>query len=199
MARTNLSKVGSDISNLTDKQRMFVFEYVIDLNATRAARAAGYKSPQVRGSELLRNRKVARAIGKMQSDRTMQLGLRADTVIRELKYQVERDPIDLCDEEGVIHTDLNQIPENVRKCIDGIKQRVKKDDKGKVIGVETELKLTSKLAAIEMAMRHMGLFKEGSGGGDGRQAVDWDEMYEEAEVPGNVIDVEAIPVKRIEE
>ena len=50
---------------LTPKQRSFVKAYRGQAagNATEAARLAGYKSPMVEGCRLLRNAKVAQAIG----------------------------------------------------------------------------------------------------------------------------------------
>ena len=50
--------------NLTDKQRRFCEEYVIDWNATRAAIDAGYsgKTADVQGSRLLANVKVKKYI-----------------------------------------------------------------------------------------------------------------------------------------
>jgi phage terminase small subunit len=50
---------------LTKKQRIFVKEYLVDSNATRAAKAAGYSkaSATVIGSRLLTNVKVRAAIG----------------------------------------------------------------------------------------------------------------------------------------
>ena len=53
-----------DNKNLTDKQRVFCEEYIIDNNATRAAIAAGYseETSDVQGSRLLKNVKVAKEI-----------------------------------------------------------------------------------------------------------------------------------------
>ena len=51
MAKTKLTTL--DLPELTDKQRRFVYEYTEDYNATRAAEAAGYKSPSKIGSTLL--------------------------------------------------------------------------------------------------------------------------------------------------
>lgn len=50
--------------SFTVKQRAFILEYPKDWNATRAAKRAGYASSSaaVRGSELVRNRKVMAAV-----------------------------------------------------------------------------------------------------------------------------------------
>ena len=60
---------------LTPKQKLFADEYLIDLNATRAYKAA-YKSckkdetANVNGSKLLRNTKVAKYIEERMNERS---------------------------------------------------------------------------------------------------------------------------------
>lgn len=77
----------SDWENeLTPKQRAFVREYLIDLNATQAAIRAGYseRSAHVEGVRLLKNAKIDAAVSsamKMRADRTE---ITADRVLREL-------------------------------------------------------------------------------------------------------------------
>jgi phage terminase small subunit len=73
-------------NELTAKQRAFVREYLIDLNATQAAIRAGYsaKTAASQGERLLRNVEVQRAISaamKIRADRT---DITADRVIKEL-------------------------------------------------------------------------------------------------------------------
>lgn len=73
-------------NELTPKQRAFVREYLIDLNATQAALRAGYsaKTAYSQGERLLKHVEVDRAISaamKMRSDRTE---ITADRVLKEL-------------------------------------------------------------------------------------------------------------------
>ena len=71
---------------LTAKQKAFVAEYLIDMNATQAAIRAGYsvKGATVRGSELLANRKVAAEIAKAQAKRAARMEVSQDSVARFL-------------------------------------------------------------------------------------------------------------------
>lgn len=71
---------------LTPKQARFVDEYMVDLNATKAATRAGYSAKTAAdiGRQLLRKTPVARAIAERQrviSDRT---GVTAEAVVAEL-------------------------------------------------------------------------------------------------------------------
>lgn len=72
---------------LTDKQRRFCEEYVIDWNATRAAIAAGYSANTARqvGSENLSKPDIAEYIDKIKNQLEEQAGLSALKVVLELK------------------------------------------------------------------------------------------------------------------
>ena len=50
---------------LTDKQRMFVTEYAVDLNATRAAREAGYRHPNVAARSCKTTRRSLQQFGRL--------------------------------------------------------------------------------------------------------------------------------------
>ncbi len=74
------------MTKLTPKQKAFIDEYLIDLNATQAAIRAGYsaKTAESRGSQLLRNIKVAEAVAKGQQERSQRTLTDADWVITQL-------------------------------------------------------------------------------------------------------------------
>lgn len=73
----------SDIDSepkLTNKQRVFIEEYLMLWNASEAARRAGYATPGVEGSRLLKNDNVSRAI----QARLAELKMSADEVLTRL-------------------------------------------------------------------------------------------------------------------
>jgi phage terminase small subunit len=160
---------------LTDKQHRFVAEYLLTLNATDAARKAGYKQPNVTSAKLMANPLIAKQIDAAQRRGLEKLELSRDALLRELSCCALRDVADLCDERGTIITDdLRKLPESVRRCIDGIKQRVTTDQNGNRT-VTTELKLSPKIAAVELAMKHFGMLKPVEH--SVRVQVDWDKLY----------------------
>jgi len=69
---------------LTPRQRRFVEEYLIDLDATHASRRAGY-SPRTKATphKLLRNPEVARAIGDAMAARAKRTGITRERVLAE--------------------------------------------------------------------------------------------------------------------
>jgi phage terminase small subunit len=73
-------------AGLTEKQRLFVFEYLRDFNATRAAMAVGYskKTAYSIGWELLRNPEVQAEIKRQKEIRAEELGLDVKRIIAEL-------------------------------------------------------------------------------------------------------------------
>jgi hypothetical protein len=72
MSEETLSTAAADKDPLTPKQRKFVQEYLIDLNATAAARRAGYsaKTANELGYKVKRNPAVAQAIAEALAEQT---------------------------------------------------------------------------------------------------------------------------------
>ena len=77
---------------MTPKQKRFVEEYLIDLNATQAAIRAGYsaKSAMEQGYQLLRNTSVATALSEAVQKRSERAGIDADYVLRQAVKLHER-------------------------------------------------------------------------------------------------------------
>ena len=75
------------MSDLTPKQRRFVDEYMIDLNATQAAIRAGYseRSAASQGERLLRNDEIAAAVAEAQKDRAERTEVTQDRVLAMLE------------------------------------------------------------------------------------------------------------------
>jgi phage terminase small subunit len=82
------------MKKLTPRQRLFVHEYLVDLNATRAASRAGYsrKTAPEQGARLLKNVKVAAIISRAQTKRAKRLEITADRVTQEVALLAFFDP-----------------------------------------------------------------------------------------------------------
>ena len=74
---------------LTTKQELFVQEYVVNLNASKAAQLAGYsrKTARAIGIENLTKPAIREAIDNALAERAKRTGLRADEVIEGLKRE----------------------------------------------------------------------------------------------------------------
>lgn len=77
------------MTKLTEKQKRFCEEYLIDLNATQSYLRAGYKAKSndiacAEGSKLLRNPKVAEYIKELREKQAERTEITADKVLEEL-------------------------------------------------------------------------------------------------------------------
>ena len=152
---------------LTAKQQLFVEEYLKDLNATQAAIRAGYapKGAEVRGSELLSNRKVANAVDAAKRVRSERTGVDSDWLLNRLAEETQADIADLYFEEGGLKP-VHQWPEIWRKGLVAgvdVEQRYTYQDGEKVPdGVITKIKLSDRVKRLELIGRHIavGAFKE---------------------------------------
>ena len=142
---------------MTEKQKIFADEYLIDLNATRAYRKA---YPSVKkdetaaqaGSRMLRNVKVAEYIAERMQARQERTEITQDKVLEELAAIAFARATDYAEvkDDQVIIKDTSGLSENQIKAIAGIKQ-------GK-FGIE--VKLNDKEKALELLGRHLGMFKD---------------------------------------
>lgn len=145
------------MAKLTEKQRLFVEEYLIDLNATQAAIRAGYsaKTADVQGSRMLGNVKVQQAIAEAMAKRSKRTGVNQDRVVLELAKLAFVKMTDLVDSEGRIKTDAT---DDDLSCIESIKYKESDNEFGG--SVEREVKISSKLKALELLGKHLGMWND---------------------------------------
>ena len=142
---------------MTEKQKIFADEYLIDLNATRAYRKA---YPSVKrdetaaqaGSRMLRNVKVAAYIQERMQERQKRTEITQDRVLQELAAIAFAKVTDYSEvkDECVKIKDTKDLDEQQIRAIAGIKE-------GK-FGIE--VKLNDKEKALELLGRHLGMFKD---------------------------------------
>ncbi|MDD3251940.1 MAG: terminase small subunit [Lachnospiraceae bacterium] len=163
---------------LTKKQKLFVDEYLIDLNATRAYRMAypRVKSAEVAkaaGSRLLTNVNVAEYVKERMKDREHRTEITQDWVLEELRKiasingtdfaQVVREPIirnnsyvvdpgagQVRTMDVVRITPTAELPEEKRAAISSIKETK--------FGINVET--YDRIRALELIGRHLGMFRD---------------------------------------
>ena len=72
---------------MTPKQTVFLHEYLRDLNATRAARDAGFAHPNVQGSQILAKPHIKKRLAEAILERSERLKLDADWVVSQLEKE----------------------------------------------------------------------------------------------------------------
>ena len=149
---------------LTPKQRRFVEEYPLDLNATQAAIRAGYsaKTADKIGTQLLGKTSIKAAIAAALAERSKRTEVTADRVVRELALVAFSDVGDLLDfsGDGLTLRPACQVPERARRAVSSVKVRRQVEGKGEdAREVELiEFKFWSKTDALDKLARHTGVY-----------------------------------------
>lgn len=139
---------------VTAKQQRFCEEYLIDLNATRAAIRAGYspRSARTDGPRLLENADVRARIDEEMALRSRRTGVSADRVVRELARVAFVRASDVIDAKT-----------------GGLRDDASKDDLAAVAGMrvkdggeftEREVRMCDKVRALELLGKHLGMFTD---------------------------------------
>lgn len=161
---------------LTDKQKKFVEEYLIDLNATQAAIRAGY-SPNYadrKGHELIENNRVSEAIQSAMAKRSARTEITQDMVLNELakiafsngsdfaKVTTKKCKRQVWDQESETYVE-KEVDEQFVELIDTDKLSPEKKaaiaeiSEGK-FGIS--VKSCDKVKALELLGKHLGMFKD---------------------------------------
>jgi phage terminase small subunit len=155
---------------MTDREQLFVLEYMVDLNSTQAAIRAGWEPYEAtaQGNKMLRKgHVVSTAVAKALAARSARTGITADRVLREAAKIAFGDPRMLFREDGSLRGP-GEYTEDDAAMIESVKTRriveVGVDEetgKQKMVPVELqEVKLAGKLGAITLLARHLGLLND---------------------------------------
>lgn len=145
------------MARLTAKQKRFIEEYLIDLNATQAAIRAGY-SPDTAysiGSENMKKPEIRARVDKAMAERSKRTGVNADRVIQELaKIAFVNAPDVVNTIDATVKTDAT---DDDTAAIASVKVKIVDGD---FSSVEREVKFADKLKALELLGKHLGMFKD---------------------------------------
>lgn len=143
---------------LTEKQRRFIEEYLIDLDGRNAAIRAGYapKAAEVQASRLLRLVKVRSAVDQAIAERSKRTGVNQDKIIRELAKIAFLNPTDVINmDEATIKGEASR---DDTAAIASVKVKTIPTEDGEI--VEREVKTYDKVKALDLLGKHQGMFKE---------------------------------------
>lgn len=137
---------------LTEKQKRFVAEYLVDLNATQAAIRAGYskKNADKIGHELLGKTRVSDAIQEAMNERSSRTEITQDMVIQELAaigFSRATDYVRI--QDGIV------LIKDTDGLTDAQKTAISSIEDGKY-GVK--IRLHDKVRALEKIGEHLGMF-----------------------------------------
>lgn len=148
------------MAGLKPKHKLFVKEYMVDLNSTQAAIRCGYSEKTARqiGSKLLTNVDIMEAIENEYKLRSQRTEITADRTLLEIARLAFNDPRKAFDANGNL-LPVKKWPDEVAAAISSIKVVEQKNSDG---GIDTvkEVKFWDKGKQIELAGRHLGLFND---------------------------------------
>ncbi|AVJ20997.1 terminase small subunit [Pseudomonas phage UFJF_PfDIW6] len=144
---------------LTQKQRLFVDEYLIDLNATQAAIRAGYSkrtAGQI-GDENLKKPQIAQAIKEAMDSRSKRVQINADYVLNRL---VEIDQLDVLDilRDDMSFKPLSEWPKGWRQYLVGFDIAEMFEGSGEdrsMVGLMKKIKWPDKVKNLELLGKHV--------------------------------------------
>jgi phage terminase small subunit len=149
-----MQKVVERLAKLTPKQKRFVEEYLVDLNATQSAIRAGYskKTSGRIGAENLQKPVIQAAIEKAMDKLSDRTAVTQDRVVKELARIAFVDPTKVINfTRGTI---MDSLSEDDRAVLAGVKVR-----DGDTFS-EREVRLLDKLRALELLGKHLGMFTD---------------------------------------
>jgi phage terminase small subunit len=155
---------------LNPKQKKFVKEYLLDLNATQAAIRAGYsrRTAGEIGHEHLKKPEIKRAIQKAMDKRAKRLEISQDRILEELAilaYSDLKHYLDIDPDTGAIRAKgFENMPENASRALKAIKEDrvIKEDADGHKVTIfdKVRFELHDKIKPLELLGKHLGMFKD---------------------------------------
>ena len=154
---------------LTMRERMFVREYLIDLNAAAAARRVGYSARWAQGHayRVAKRPRVAAAIEAAMAERAARLEITAERVLRELALIGFANPRDYVapepDGEGFV--ELSRLTRDEAAAIREFSSEEVTTGQGAAArrARKVRVRLADKKGALELVGKHLGLFGRKAG------------------------------------
>lgn len=149
------------MAKLTAKQERFVDEYLVDLNATAAAKRAGYseKSASRIAIELLNKTHVSAAIQERRAKLKGKLEITQEAVLQELAAIAFANGTDFVTVTGAGLLSVKPTSEVAKEKLPAI-AGIKYNQTG------IEIKLHDKVRALELLGKHLGVFGTGAAAPD---------------------------------
>lgn len=127
------------------------------MNATQAAIRAGYSTSTAQqiGSENLSKPVIQTAIAKAMAERSKRTGVNQDRIVLELAKLAFVNMTDVVNKKGEIKDTATA---DDLSCIESIKYKHSDTDSGS--SVEREVKIGSKIKALELLGKHLGMWND---------------------------------------
>ena len=142
-------------SKLSERQKLFAEELLVDENQTQAAIRAGYsvKAAKEMGYKLMTYPKVVAYVEKLRAKRAKRVGVTQYRVLEEMARIGFSDPRKLIGEDGKI-LNPKDWPDEAAAAVGSFDITTSKDGKVEV----SRIKLLDKRVTLDNLARHLGLY-----------------------------------------
>lgn len=147
---------------LTDRQRRFVDEYLIDLNASQAAVRAGYTGdPNTIGPRLMANVGIRSLVDQRMADRAQRTEITQDRVLQELARLAFVDLRKAYNEDGTLKKP-HELDDDTAAAMAGLETVTTAigDVEDPATLATKKVKTWDKKGALELCMRHLGMLND---------------------------------------
>lgn len=152
---------------MTNAQKIFCNEYLIDLNATRAYKVAypnckKDETARANGSRLLTIANIQEYISEQMEKRQKRTEITQDMVINELAKIAFSDIRELYNDSGGLKN-IKTLDNNIAGAISSLETFEEYEGRGderEKTGDTQKVKLLDKTKALELLGKHLGMFKE---------------------------------------
>jgi phage terminase small subunit len=157
MSKSAKTKRGDD---LNERQRLFILEYLKDLNATQAAIRAGYskKTADQQSCMLLKHPKVREELDRLKAERSERTRIDADWLLTRLADEANADISDLIDENDAVKPIKDWPPIWRKGLVAGIdveQMFAGSGENRKHIGNTVKVRLSDRVKRLELIGRHI--------------------------------------------
>ena len=156
------------MSVLNDKQARFVEEYLIDLNATKAAERAGYseKTAYSQGQRLLKHAEIQALITQKRLELAAKCDVSSERVVREVAALAFSDVRKLLNDDGSMKQ-ISELDDVTAAAVSSVEVSEIVAEDGTRFGIVKKIRLWDKNSAQERLCKHLGLFEQ-----DNKRKVD---------------------------
>ena len=160
MGKESTMNEAVQINKLTEKQKVFCREYLVDLNATQAYIRAGYSENGASESScrLLSNVKVQEFIKDKLKEREKRTNINADDLLQywhDLTYTPMDEMFDQGPDGTFIPKSFSGMTARAKRCVSEMKSQFAADGTG-----WQSIKRLDQIKASEMLGKSLGLFKD---------------------------------------
>jgi phage terminase small subunit len=154
-------KAGTGKSAVAARKTAFAQAYIANgRNGTQAAISAGYSpnGAEVTASQLLRDPKVSELVADLTEKHSTAAGLSVDRTLQTTAWLSGLDPGKLFRDDGTTLRNITDMDEETRAAIASFEVDEIIVD-GEVVGHTKKVKFWDKNRALDMSMRHLGLYE----------------------------------------